>query len=308
MERQKGQSLIKCIEDYSVLDIETTGLTIGYDEIIEIGVIKVRNGKEIDRFQTLVQPKDFELFDPYFTGISKKSLKEAPFIETVIPPFLEFIGKDILVGANISGFDINFLYDIIFEKTNIKFQNDVIDIFRFSRKLLPELGRFPSLLSISEHLSFAGNHHRAIDDCLLTMRIYEYFKQKIRNESIDIDELFKYKNPTYKISDLHCTVEQIDDENLFYGKVIAITGALVGLTRKEALQTILNMGGIPKKHFTLDTNYLVVGTIKDEETDSIKKAQKAKLQGKDVTTISGGMFVEYCNEYFKKLKGIATNE
>ena len=76
MERQKGQSLIKCIEDYSVLDIETTGLTIGYDEIIEIGVIKVRNGKEIDRFQTLVQPKDFELFDPYFTGISKKALKK----------------------------------------------------------------------------------------------------------------------------------------------------------------------------------------------------------------------------------------
>ena len=186
-------------------------------------------------------------------------------------------------------------------------QNDVIDIFRFSRKLLPKLGKSPSVLSISEHLGFIGNRHRAIDDCVLTMKIYEYFKKKIFNENIDIVELFKYINPTYKISDLQCTVEEIDDENLFYGKVVAITGTLTGFTRKEALQAIVNMGGTPKKHSTLDTNYLVVGTIKEEETDSIKKAQKAKLQGKDVTTISGKMFVEYCIEYFKKLKG-ATNE
>ena len=305
MEREKGQSLIKCIDDYSVLDIETTGLIVGFDEIIEIGVIRVRNGDEVERFHTLVQPKNFDLFDPYLTGISRKSLKEAPLIEAVIPSFLDFIGNDVLVGANISGFDINFLYDIIYENTNIKLQNDVIDIFRFSRKLLPELGKSPSVSSISEYLGFVGNHHRAIDDCILTMKIYEYFKQKISNENIDIIELFKYKNPTYKISDLQCTVEQIDDENLFYGKVVAFTGALTSFTRKEALQVIINMGGTPKKHFTLDTNFLVVGTIKDEETDSIKKAQKAKLQGKNVTTISGKMFVEYCTEYFKKLKEAA---
>ena len=172
MEREKGKSIIEVLDDYTVIDIETTGLTLGYDEIIEIGAIKVRSGVEVNRFSSLIQPKDFSLFDSYFTGITVKELKQAPTIEEVIPKFLDFIQDDVLVGANINSFDINFLYDNILAITNKKIKNNVIDIFRFARKLLPNLNKY-SLEMISTSLGFIGNHHRAIADCELTLKCYE---------------------------------------------------------------------------------------------------------------------------------------
>lgn len=306
MEREKGKSIIEVLDDYTVIDIETTGLTLGYDEIIEIGAIKVRSGVEMNRFSSLIQPKDFSLFDSYFTGITVKELKQAPTIEEVIPKFLDFIQDDILVGANINSFDINFLYDNILAITNKKIKNNVVDIFRFARKLLPNLGKY-SLENISTSLGFIGNHHRAIADCELTLKCYEWFKQKIKNENINVSELFKYKNPTYKVSDLQCTVNYIAEDNLLFEKVVVITGVLTGITRKEAQQLVKNMGGIPKQGFVSTTNFLVVGDTKGEDTEKIKKAQAARLNGQDVRIIDGKSFLDYCKEYSERIKGV-TND
>jgi len=106
MIRDKGISIIEILDDYTVIDIETTGLSFGYDEIIEIGAIRVRNGEEVAKFSKLVQPKDFELFDSDFTGIKVNELKCANFIEDIMPSFLDFIKTDVLVGANINSFDM----------------------------------------------------------------------------------------------------------------------------------------------------------------------------------------------------------
>lgn len=302
MLRDKGNSIIEILDAYTVVDIETTGLSFGYDEIIEIGAIRVRNGKEVAKFSKLVQPKDFGLFDSDFTGITVSELKGANFIEDILPSFLDFIKTDVLVGANINSFDINFLYDVIYSTTKKKLKNNVLDIFRFSRRLLPELGLYPSLELISNHLGFEGNHHRALDDCELTYKCYEYFKEKIRTEKIDINELFKPKISRYKVSDLQCEYTYIDEDNLFYKKVVVITGALRGKNRKEAQQMILNMGGDPRNSFVANTDYLVVGTLKSEETEKLKRFKQAKLNGQDIKIIDGNEFLEYCKEYFNRIE------
>lgn len=307
MIRDKGTSIIEILDDYTVIDIETTGLSFGYDEIIEIGAIRVRNGEEVAKFSKLVQPKDFELFDSDFTGIKVNELKCANFIEDIIPSFLDFIKTDVLVGANINSFDINFLYDVIYSATKKKLKNNVVDIFRFSRKLLPELGLYPSLELISNHLGFDGNHHRALDDCGLTYKCYEYFKSKIRTEQLNINELFKPKISRYKVSDLQCEFAYIDEDNLFYKKVVVITGALNGKSRKDAQQMIKNMGGDPKKSFVTNTDYLIVGTLKKEETEKLKRFKQAKLKGHDVKIIDGNEFLEYCKEYFNKIEKVKNN-
>ena len=54
---KKGISTIDIINDYCVIDIETTGLDSKYDEIIEISALKVRNNKVIDQYTNLVKPK-----------------------------------------------------------------------------------------------------------------------------------------------------------------------------------------------------------------------------------------------------------
>lgn len=54
--RQKGGSLINPINDYTIFDVETTGLDPKWCEIIEIAAIKVRNDEIIETFNSLVKP------------------------------------------------------------------------------------------------------------------------------------------------------------------------------------------------------------------------------------------------------------
>ena len=128
---KKGISTIDIINDYCVIDIETTGLDSKYDEIIEISALKVRNNKVIDQYTNLVKPKqrifvdndekDFcvengekvkyiDEFITDLTGITNQMLQNAPNISEVLPSFNEFVKDDVLIGHNVN-FDINFLYD-----------------------------------------------------------------------------------------------------------------------------------------------------------------------------------------------------
>ena len=71
--KEKGKSLIAFPEKYVCLDLETTGLSPQYDEIIEICAIKIDNSKEIERFQTLVKPEnEIDEYISELTGITNE--------------------------------------------------------------------------------------------------------------------------------------------------------------------------------------------------------------------------------------------
>ena len=88
-------------EGYYVNDVD--------DRIIEIGAVILKQGQEIDRFQTFVDPErplDRKIVE--LTGISDDMLKGAPKIGEVLPQFLEFIGDRVLVAHN-ADFDTGFI-------------------------------------------------------------------------------------------------------------------------------------------------------------------------------------------------------
>ena len=69
----------KIINDYCVLDLETTGLSVNYCNIIEVGIIKVKDRKVIDKFQSLVNPEEnIDEFIEDLTGITNEMLIDAP--------------------------------------------------------------------------------------------------------------------------------------------------------------------------------------------------------------------------------------
>ena len=79
------------INDYCVLDTETTGLSAYYDEIIEIGIIKVRNNQIVERYSQLVKP-EYEI-DPFITaltGITNDMVADKPTISEVKNTVLSF--------------------------------------------------------------------------------------------------------------------------------------------------------------------------------------------------------------------------
>ena len=139
LREQKGNSLIEFPNKYIAFDIETTGLDPMYDEIIEIGAIKIENGKEVEVFSTLVKPKyEIDEFISELTGITNEMVKESPSIDKVLPEFIDFIKDSIILGHNVN-FDINFIYDNLIKCDMNPITNDFIDTLRLSRRLLPEL-------------------------------------------------------------------------------------------------------------------------------------------------------------------------
>lgn len=319
---KKGMSTIDIIKDYCVIDIETTGLDSRYDEIIEISALKVRNNKIIDQYTNLVKPKqrifdddevDFciedgekvkyiDEFITELTGITNKMLENAPDISDVLPLFNDFIGDDILVGHNIN-FDINFLYDDNMEYLQKPLTNDFIDTLRISRKILPELKHHRLDDLIKYFNKDARNEHRALNDCILTSDIY---KELISLALDKFDTVENFKNQfkkhnssnSLKAKEIVAQTTEFDKDHPLYGKVCVFTGTLEKMLRKDAMQIVVNLGGICGDNVTSKTNYLILGnndyckTIKDGKSNKQKKAEKLKIGGQDIEIISENVFYD----------------
>ncbi|MDD3232090.1 MAG: 3'-5' exonuclease [Clostridia bacterium] len=135
----KGSSKIELVNSYIVLDIETTGLDLVYDEIIEIGALKVVNGQIVETFSELVRPNNkISQFISSLTGITNEMLDSAQEIDKVLPRFIDFAQNMLIVGHNVN-FDINFIYDYTLNVLNKPFANNFIDTLRLSRKIFNNL-------------------------------------------------------------------------------------------------------------------------------------------------------------------------
>ena len=175
----KGKSLLACVEDYTVIDLETTGLSPSVCEIIECAAVKVRGGEVVESYARLVRPYiAVPAFITGLTGISNLMLRDEADIETVLPEFLDFIGDDIVVGHNV-GFDINFLCAAARRMCGDEFANDYIDNMRLSRRLFPQ-ERHHRLMDLEQRFGLHNERaHRALADTVLTQQCYERLKQEI---------------------------------------------------------------------------------------------------------------------------------
>lgn len=97
--------------DYTVFDIETTGLSKSDDEIIELSAVRFRGFHAERTFTTLIDPgRHIPSRITEITGITDEDVKRAPVFEEVKDGFLRFVGADALIGHNIRAFDLGFLH------------------------------------------------------------------------------------------------------------------------------------------------------------------------------------------------------
>lgn len=176
-ERNKGKYISDFPSDYTVVDIETTGLSPDKCEIIEISALRVRNDEIVDTFSTLIKPsKKIDPFIVRLTGITDDMVAEAPKIKAVLPEFMNFVAEDYILGHNVN-FDINFIYDNWKKYFKKEFNNDYIDTMKLSRVHCD----LPShrLKALAKHydVSIKG-HHRALVDCEITFKIYKHIKNE----------------------------------------------------------------------------------------------------------------------------------
>ncbi len=227
-------------------------------------------------------------------------LETAPESNTVIPKFLSFIGDDIIVGHN-TNFDINFIYDAAVSENCSVLKNDFIDTLRISRKIFPELEHH-RLSDTSEACGISyKDAHRALNDCNITYECFEKMKNIIseRYDNLsDFKRLFHYGGKKIDCSLIIAQTKEFDEDHPFYQKTVVFTGDLIKMTRKEAMQLVVNIGGYIADNVTKKTNYLVVGSfdflksVKGNKSTKMKKAEELILAGCDLKIISDKTFFE----------------
>lgn len=201
-----GKRIELPVKNYTVVDIETTGINHFADVIIEVGAVKYIDGKEVSRYSSLVYT-DIKISKKItdLTGISSELLaQEGRNIKEVVGELREFLADDIVVGHNFATFDSKFLEDAFALHLGCHFSNDYIDTLYLARDKRRDL-KHHSLETLSEEYGIDySNAHRAVEDCVINHYVYEYLEfgylliaSEDENSSVENEELIE-------VSDFEC--------------------------------------------------------------------------------------------------------
>ena len=159
--------------DFVVVDVEATGAKTPPNRLIELGAYRIRGGKIVDKFATLVNPEiPIPRFVATLTGISNEMVKGAPVFADVAPKWLDFVSEAVLVAHN-APFDTSFLnHEISRVYPGHRMVNPHLCTVRLSRRAMPDLSNH-RLETIASHFSIPiASRHRAGSDALATAEIF----------------------------------------------------------------------------------------------------------------------------------------
>ena len=136
----KDQSLAD--DTYIVFDIETTGLSPIFDEIIEFGATKVKNGEILEEKQFFIKPtKPISQFTKDLTGITDKDLENAISQEEGVKKIASYLRGYTTIAHN-ANFDISFINQKLYENTLELINDPIIDTMIIGRIIHPKAKRF----------------------------------------------------------------------------------------------------------------------------------------------------------------------
>ena len=267
-------------QEYVVFDTETTGLEAkDKNQMIEIGAVKIKNGKVIDRFDELIAcpyPLDEKIIS--LTNITNEMLKDKRSEEEVVKSFLEFTSSSILVAHN-ARFDMSFLNYAI-EKYNLPtIKNDILDTLILSRYLTPN-EKYHNLSTITKRyqIDFSEEgHHRADYDAeataLVLLKMFEKLdvktieelkKIKIIDKTIVFNNHIEMLNDTFVVFDTETTgLNAVNDKLIEIGAVKIKNGVII-----DRFDELINPGiSIPEKitEITTITNEMVKDKRSEKE-------------------------------------------
>lgn len=301
--KNKGRSIVRIPGHYTVVDTETTGLDPQADRLIEIAAIRVRAGKEVARFETLVKPgRKLSKAIVDLTGITDGELTNAPEPQDALQQFMEFLKDDIIVAHN-ANFDVNFLYDSM-QRCGMKpLENNFVDTMRLAKCIRPDLSNYKLATLAKAYRIAQPKAHRALADCETTMAVLQKLDEDARQQKIDFTQIQKkgYSSRS-RVAGIVAEPGKERPESPFYGKHCVFTGELDSMTRWEAAQAVVNIGGLCTDKVTQKTSYLIAGKNEfygadsERKTINLQKAEELIRQGADLRILTEDVFLDMLNE------------
>lgn len=296
--------------NFVAIDLETA--TSERSSICQIGITEVIDGKICDTKSWLVQPEGnrYDSMNIWIHGITPNDTKNSPAFPDVWKEVQPYLQNKIVVAHNTS-FDMYALKNA-FDKYGMEYPTfDYYCTLRIARYTIKGCYSY-SLDVVLNHLGInMGQHHKADSDsracAMLLLKCLEMdgsmlddleskydfhrgcfapnkFKAHLKNEKV-----YKYKSI---IESLETNTDLLDENNYFFGKSVCFTGTCKYGVRKDLLQKIKDVGGIPIDSVTKETNVLVVGQQdyrvvgEDGMSSKQKKALKLLEQGYDIEILS----------------------
>jgi DNA polymerase-3 subunit epsilon/ATP-dependent DNA helicase DinG len=218
------------------LDLETTGVNSKTDHIIEVGAVKFVDGKQVDTFSALVNPKrKLSSFIVGLTGITQDEVDSAPDWDDVKSDVADFIAGVPIIGHNV-GFDASFL-----RSHGVK-PDGLYDTMSMAEIALPA-GPEYSLGRLSQRFGFShDNPHRALSDALVTRDLFLHLLGIIKGFDRSVLEQIKTLGEHSKtpLGALARRILDGDDSPL-----LPTSDSLTGIDPKELSLRLRSAGKIP---------------------------------------------------------------
>lgn len=309
-------------DNFVAIDLETA--TSDRSSICQIGITEVVDGKPLKPKSWFVQPEGniYDSMNIWIHGITPEDTKNSPSFPDVWKEVLPYLQNKIVVAHNTS-FDMYALRDA-FNKYGIEYPTfDYFCSLRIARCIVKGCYSY-SLDVIANHLGLKfGVHHKADSDslgcALVLLKCLEIDGSKLNeleekynfhrgcfSPNAFISHLQNKKHYYYKNSQLNYRSiiqnleehpELVDKGNYFYEKVVCFTGTTKYATRKDMLQMVKNVGGIPTDSVTKNTDILVVGQQDyrivgaDGMSSKQKKALNLLEKGHNIEILSETEFI-----------------
>ncbi len=192
-------------QSYNILDFETTGFSADYDRVIEVGIVKVKDNKIVDQFESLVNPGiRVSSTITNLTGITNDMVKSAKSSAIIMPRLKKFVGNELIVAHNAS-FDARF-YQAEMRRFGLNSSNDFLCSLLLARRMYQDLNSH-KLGHLCHHLGFINKaSHRALGDARVTFKVFHQICEKVKQrsgmEEIDLQYLAALsKVPKKKVPD-----------------------------------------------------------------------------------------------------------
>lgn len=267
--------------DYTIIDIETTGLNAETADITEVAAIRVRNFEIRDTFHSfssLPYPVPTQIVN--LTGITDDMLKGAPNKHEALCGLVDFIGDDVILGHNVISFDIPFINKELAEvSSDICLNNTCVDTYFMAKKQYPQLQKH-RLCDMAESFGIAcTGAHRAMFDCETT---HECYLAMLKDAPYVAVKHYPQRVDAKKI--MSCP-DGWDREHALFAKNCVITGDFEHFSRRELMQKLSDIGAAPANNVTKSTDVLIIGCF-----DNIQNVvdSKSRKQLKAEEYIAGG--------------------
>ncbi len=298
---------------FTALDFETANSFIG--SICAVGLAIVEDGAVVDKKYWLIKPhKDHSYFDPfnvYIHGITKDMVADAYEFDTVYMNEIAPVIQGTVLAVHNAAFDMSALRHVL-DLYHIEYpQISYVCTFKAAQRTWADLENH-KLDTVSKHLNFQFTHHNALEDALACANILsEIFKEKKLDDFETLSKALGMRlgrlyaggyepcstSKACRGKKVTARKESFDPGHALYGKKVVFTGTLLSMPRHEAMQRVVDAGGLVSETLTVDTNFLVAG-LQDasrlsgsQENIKTKKALELICKGNRIRIIDEKEFI-----------------